>query len=102
MSITRRLFLCNTAAAGATVTVGSAAVAEPAKPLTPDERIEAAIEEIKAAYGEKWPDAPIHIRDFDNLVSGMVIILTHVDNQPAGTIKHERVGAGWRAKGVAA
>lgn len=74
-------------------------VMEPQQLLSPDERIEVAIEEIKLAYREKWPDAPIYIRDLDKVDSGMVIIMTHVDNQAPCSIEHERVGAGWRAKG---
>lgn len=74
-------------------------VMEPQPLLSPDGRIEAAIEEIKLAFREKWPDAPIYIRDLDKIDSGMMIIMTHVDKQVPGSIEHERVGAGWRAKG---
>lgn len=74
-------------------------VMEPQQLLSTDERIEAAIEEIKLSYWEKWPDAPIYIRDLDKIDSGMVIIMTHVDNQAPRSIEHERVGAVWRAKG---
>lgn len=92
MIITRRLFLRNTAAVGATVTVGTAAVAEPIQPLTPDQRIEAALEEIIAAYREKWPDAPIRIRDQDNGTDGAIIIITHCGKDEPGEVNHERVG----------
>lgn len=93
MSITRRLFLRNTAAAGATVTVGSAvAVAEPAKPLAPDERIAAAIEEIKVAFLEKWPNVPIRISDIDNGTSGVILIVTHCEDDKPGEVHHEREG----------
>jgi hypothetical protein len=94
MSITRRLFLSNTAAVGAVgAAIAAPAPAEAAQPpLTPDERIEAAIEEIKAAYLEKWPDAPINITDCDNIDNGMVIIVTHCANDKPGAIKHRRIG----------
>ncbi|GAA2885565.1 hypothetical protein GGQ99_005069 [Aminobacter niigataensis] len=92
MSITRRLFLRQTAVAGVGATVGSTAVAEPIQPLTPDERIEAAIEEIKAAYWQKWPDAPIRIRDQDNGTDGMILIFTHLECDEPGAVNHERIG----------
>lgn len=74
-------------------------VMEPQPLLSPDERIDAAIEEIKLAYREKWPDEPIYIRDLDNIDNGMVLIMTSDGIQAPRTIKHERVGAGWRKKG---
>lgn len=93
MSLTRRLFLRQTAAVGATVTVGTAAVAEPIQPLTPDERIEAALAEITAAYREKWPTAPIRITDCDNGTDGMIIVVTHIPSDQPGEVHHKRVGA---------
>lgn len=102
MSITRRLFLRHTAAAGVGVTVGSGAVAEPIQPPTPDERIEAALEEIKAAYREKWPDAPIRINDCDNGTNGMIIVLTHCGHDKLGEIRHERTGSARPTEGGAA
>lgn len=56
-SITRRLFLRNTAAAGAVAaTVTTPAVAEAIAERSADERIEAAIAELQAALQEKHPD----------------------------------------------
>lgn len=93
MIITRRLFLRNTAAAGAVgATIAAPAVAEPAQPLSPDERIEAAIEEIKAAMWEKWPNAPLNITDCDNGDTGMVIIVTHLGDDEPGMVRHRRIG----------
>jgi len=74
-------------------------VMEPQPLQSPDERIEAAVEELKLAYREKWPDAPIYVRDLDRGEGGMILIMTDVGDQAPGTIKHERVGAGWRARG---
>lgn len=74
-------------------------VMEPQPLLSPDERIAAAIEEIKLAYREKWPDKPIYVRDLDNIDTGMVLIMTCVGDQAPRTIEHERIGAGWRKKG---
>ncbi|MEI8715863.1 hypothetical protein [Mesorhizobium sp. ISC11] len=59
---------------------------------TPDERITAAIEEIKAAFWEKWPDAPLRIMDIDNIADGMVIILSHVEADKPGDVRYERTG----------
>lgn len=72
---------------------------EPQALQSPDQRIADAIEEIKEAYREKWPDAPIYIRDLDRGDSGMVMIMTSVEDQPAGSMVHERVGKGWRTRG---
>ena len=74
-------------------------VMEPQLLQSPDERIEAAIEEIKLAYREKYPKAPLYVRDLDNITEGCLIFLTNVHTQAPGTIEHERVGAGWRARG---
>lgn len=74
-------------------------VMEPQLLQSPDERIEAAVEEIKLAYREKYPNAPIYVRDLDNITEGCLIFLTNVQNQAPGTIDHERVGSGWRARG---
>lgn len=74
-------------------------VMEPQPLLSPDERIEAAIEEIKLAYREKWPDEPIYVRDLDNIDKGMVLIMTGVNDQAPRTMQHERLGSAWRKKG---
>lgn len=74
-------------------------VMEPQPLLSPDQRIEAAIEEIKLAYREKWPNAPIYVRDLDNITDGCLIFLTNVNSQAPGSIEHERIGKGWRARG---
>ena len=61
----------------------------PAKPaLTPDVRIAAAIEEIKAAFWEKWPDAPLRIVDTDNIEDGLILILSHVHGDEPGQVSH--------------
>ncbi|TIM94399.1 MAG: hypothetical protein E5Y34_30930 [Mesorhizobium sp.] len=73
--------------------------AHAALPLTPDERITAAIEEIKAAFWEKWPDAPLRIMDVDNIKDGMAIILSHVETDKPGDVRHERKGLARRTKG---
>lgn len=54
-TLTRRLFLRNTAVAGAIAATAVPAVAEPSI-LTPRERLDAAIEELKAASEAIWPD----------------------------------------------
>lgn len=103
MNISRRLFLHNAAAAsavGATLTVP--AVAEPVHPITPDERITAAIDEIKAAMWEKWPDAPIRITDCDNGDNGMILIVTHLEKDKPGSVHHNRIGAARTVEGGAA
>lgn len=74
-------------------------VMEPQMLQSPDQRIEAAVEEIKLAYREKYPNAPLYVRDLDNITEGCLIFLTNVDSQAPGTIEHERVGSGWRARG---
>ncbi len=99
MSITRRIFLRHTAAAGAAVAVTAPAVADPVQPPTPDERIAAAIEEIKAAFWQKWPDAPLRIVDTDDRDNGMVIILSHVGDDKPGSVDHVRNGAARRKGG---
>lgn len=93
MSITRRLFLRHTAAAGAAgATIAAPAVADAAEPMTPDERISAAIEEIKIAFWEKWPDCPLRIVDTDNGSNGGLIILSHVGKDRSGEVHYERNG----------
>ncbi|RJG46646.1 hypothetical protein [Mesorhizobium sp. DCY119] len=55
-NLSRRLFLRNTAVAGAVLTTAVApAVAAPVS-LSPRERLLAALEEVKAAAQELWPD----------------------------------------------
>lgn len=83
----------------APVVAGAIAVpafAEPT-PLTPDERIEAAIEEIKVAFREKWPDCPVRITDYDNETQGMVLVLTHVSDDAPGSVHYDRGGTARRA-----
>lgn len=105
MSITRRLFI-HTAAAGAAVIAANhadavvSAVAEPK--LTPDERINRAIDEIKAAFWEKWPEAPLRIADYDNIDNGMVLIVSHVGGDKPGEVRHNRDGAARAVQGGAA
>lgn len=92
--ISRRLFLRSAASAGAVVGVVTPAVAVAAPTLTPDQRINAAIGEIVAAFREKWPDAPLRVEDMDNISNGMVIVLSHVaDDKPGQVI--------WRRRGLA-
>lgn len=63
MSITRRLFLRNSAAAGAIgVTIAAPVVAEAAAG-DPDERIAAAIAEIHIALGEKYPGWRVQVQN---------------------------------------
>lgn len=69
---------------------------------TPDERITAAIEEIKAAFWEKWPDAPLRIIDMDNIKDGMIIVLSHVAGDKPGDVSYERKGLARLTKGGAA
>lgn len=75
--------------------------AQAAFPPTPDERIAAAIEEIKAAFWEKWPDAPLRIIDVDNIADGTVIILSHVSADKPGEVRHERKGLARLSEGGA-
>ena len=74
-------------------------VMEPQLLQSPDDRIEAAVEEIKLAYREKFPNASVYVRDLDNITNGCLIFLTNVPGQAPGTIEHERIGPGWRARG---
>lgn len=100
MSITRRLFLRQTAAAaGVGTAVGSTAAAELIQPMTPDERIEAALDEIKAALLERWPNAPLRITDCENTRDRMILILTHCAKDKPGAVRHERIGTARRAAG---
>jgi hypothetical protein len=92
MSITRRLFLRHTAVAGVGASIAAPAVAEPVRPLTPDERITAAIAEIRAAFHEKWPGTTVYSRDCDNLTEGMVIVMNPDPSSKDGTDTIERVG----------
>lgn len=57
MSITRRLFLRNTAAASAVTATIAVPVAAEAAILSPRERLDAAITELKAAAEAIWPTA---------------------------------------------
>lgn len=78
---------------------------------TPNQRIEAAIKEIQAAFWEKWPGAPLSVQFFDQgpvadgnysndpwpapMKAGALIVLVH--RQPGqldGTAIVERRGAG--------
>lgn len=64
MSITRRLFLRNSAAAGAVAaTVATPVIAEAAAVVDPDERIAAAIAEIHVALGEKYPGWRVQVQN---------------------------------------
>jgi hypothetical protein len=92
MSISRRLFLRHTAVAGVGATITSPAVAEPAKPLTPDQRIDAALEEIVSAYREKWPDCPIRINVGDTTDYGMLVVITHCGKDKPGSVTFMRDG----------
>jgi hypothetical protein len=96
LSINRRLFLRHTAVAGVGATIASPAAAEPVKPLTPDERITAAIAEIRAAYHEKWPDTPVYSRDCDNIDRGMVIVMSRDPCSKDGSDTCEVVGTARR------
>ncbi|ESZ68181.1 hypothetical protein X727_23170 [Mesorhizobium sp. L103C119B0] len=71
----------------------------PAAPATPDERIAAAIEEIKAAFWEKWPNAPLRIMDTDNVKDGMILVLSHVGPDKPGEVRHQRNGLARSAEG---
>jgi len=60
--LTRRLFLCNTAAVGAAgATIAAPAIADTIH-LSPDERIEAAAAAIEAAMREKYPDWQVQVK----------------------------------------
>jgi hypothetical protein len=76
-----------------------AAPAEPTVPPTPDERIAAAIEEIKAAFWEKWPNAPLRIVDTDNIDNGLILFLSHVADDKPGEVRYRRDGLARIAKG---
>jgi len=103
-AINRRRLLGSIAAASAASVAASAVgvpVAAPAvaeSRLTPDERIEAAVTEIIAAFREKYPNCPIRVRDFDNLNEGMVCVITHIANDPDGSLIYERAGVARRAR----
>lgn len=60
--------------------------------MTPDERIDAAISEITAAFREKWPDCPLRIDDYDNIDTGMIVIVSHVGADDPGSIRYRRTG----------
>ncbi|AZO42949.1 hypothetical protein EJ076_18520 [Mesorhizobium sp. M7D.F.Ca.US.005.01.1.1] len=89
-NVSRRLALLG----GLSAAAAFAAVpkAQASLPLTPDERIAAAIEEIKAAFWEKWPDAPLRVIDIDNIRDGMVIVLSHVSTDKPGEVVYQRKG----------
>lgn len=53
MSITRRLFLRNSAGVGAAVAIAAPVVAEA---MEPDDRIKAAVEELQAAMRARYPE----------------------------------------------
>lgn len=76
--------------AGAGATIAAPAIAKPA--LSPDERIDAALDEIVAAFREKWPNCPIRINDCDNIDTGMILIIAHCGEDEAGSIHHDRSG----------
>jgi len=86
--MTRRAALAAIPAMGAVATVP--AMAKPA--LSPDERIEAAIEDLKAAVKAKLPDAAIYVREVNEISRLSVMVMTDVGDQEAGTVKHERAG----------
>lgn len=98
MSITRRLFLRNTAVVGAVGPSALAVEVAAEAQLTADERIDAAIAEIVIALREKYPDCPIRIDDLDNIDQGMVLILTHCGDDEPGHIRHRRVGLARKAQ----
>ena len=89
----------SSASAVAGASAATAAAYQPAEPgLTPDERIEAAVNEIIAAFREKYPNCPIRIRDFDNIDEGMVCVITHIGDDADGSISYERAGLARRAR----
>jgi hypothetical protein len=95
--ISRRLFLRNTATAGAAVAVAAPAVASEPASLTADERIAAAIEEIVAAMREKYPGARFWVSDTDNVETGTVIVLAAESaGDDAGTLEYHRGGVARR------
>jgi hypothetical protein len=55
MSITRRLFLRNSAVAGAAAATAAVPTVAEAKSISPRERLDAAIAELKAASEAIWP-----------------------------------------------
>lgn len=63
MSITRRLFLRNSAAAGAVAATVATPVLADAAVVDPDERIAAAIAEIHLALGEKYPGWRVQVQN---------------------------------------
>lgn len=86
--ITRRLFLRNTAAAGA-VGAAVAAPAIAAEPeMTPCERLDAAIAELKAAAKAIWPTAD----DW----------MIHVDASPSVPLMVAAYDPGWQSRGQVA
>lgn len=91
-SFTRRLFLRGTVAASVGTAITAPVVAEPAVAASPDDRITAAIDEIVSALREKWPNAPIRIVDYDNVTSGMVMVLTHIEGDKPGSTLIDRKG----------
>lgn len=63
MSITRRLFLRNSAAAGAVAATVTTSVIAEAAAVDADERIAAAIAEIHIALGEKYPGWRVQVQN---------------------------------------
>jgi ABC-type glycerol-3-phosphate transport system substrate-binding protein len=89
----------SSAAAVAGASAATAAAYQPTEPgLTPDERIEAAVNEIIAAFREKYPNCPIRVRDFDNLNKGMVCVITHIASDPPDSLIYERAGLARRVR----
>ncbi|MBV2144426.1 hypothetical protein KUG47_13070 [Falsochrobactrum sp. TDYN1] len=87
--LNRRSFLRAAPAAGVALTVPAVAIA--AKPeKNPDERIDAALAEIIAAFREKWPNCPIRIDDIDNVSSGVITIISHCGKDEPGTVNFRR------------
>jgi hypothetical protein len=89
--VTRRMFLRQGAVAGvAAVAVAPLATAESAPRLTPDERIATALAEIKAAYHEKFPGAPIRICTHDNGDADFVMVIPFPGREKTGVVTYMR------------
>lgn len=88
--LNRRSFLRSASAASAAVALPVGATMAQTPKMTPDERIDAALAEIVAAFRERYPDCPIRIDDMDNLRSGCIVIVTHCADDAPTTVNFQR------------
>jgi len=102
-NITRRLFLRNTAAAGAVgATIAAPVAVEAAQPMTPRERFDAAVEQLKAAAKEIDPRIErwdCSIAEDDRLGCGVAILAYRRTGQYEGDGIYEG-GGSWNGNPI--